>query len=64
MDDYYLGEEGARKLVNGKVLYSEFALHCANSGVKFVSSRQSFYKKLRDLGFHAEYKRDENKTKT
>lgn len=48
--------------VNGKMLYNEYRLHAANSGIRYPVGSQVFYKKLRALGLTDKKKRDSNRS--
>lgn len=57
-------EEKQTHIVNGKLLYQEYLIHAANSGIKFTVTAQTFYKKLRDMGISAEKNRDNKRVMT
>lgn len=64
LEDYLVMPTGSSKVVSGKHLYAEFQKHCIDSGIRFVIARQTFYKKLREKGLQADYRRDAGKSNT
>lgn len=58
------GPKDEKVLVNGKKLFREYQQYTINSGIRFPLAAQTFYRKLKDLGITAEYKRDETRAMT